>query len=721
MRLRSWVFAWCCALLWACSAPSGCACGGFTPLPQGSYSGTKVNSAGSARLSAQGFEALNQNAPSILEFFAPGGTLEVPVPCSVQQVSIAGFNVVQLVVADTGDFYCAAESCGRMDGTCTPLGSPREDLGHTVTLTFTSLEFAPRAPDILEARVRASVQTGRLPISSRGSGSSPLCLLQGGRAKFTVDLDTARRPPAFTDLTLDIRFAIDQRWDQLLSLEVAAVGNTTACGGSSSPPNCIDPDDIEILNEGCSALNIAQLSVVKTLLVNQLAASLRTQLTEALADANCASCGPMGECPTHGMATSTCEPDAGHCLDGMTGRCVPALIGLEGRLEVGQALGPLGAPAGAAIELSIGAGGGATASDAGLTVGLRGGAKEVAVAPCVAPLSRPTPPMLALPDFEPDAPGPYDVGLSVSNQFLDDVLFRAQQSGALCLELGTETVSALESGLLGTLLPSLNLLTEGRNVPLRVVIRPVTPPTATVGLGTVGSDGRPLDPLLRLTWRGLELDVYALLEDRLARLFTVAADLSLPLGLDLDGCATITPVVGSLMGAVTSVQVKNAELLAEPLSALQNLVPSLLTLAEPQLASGLQSFTVPDFNGFGFSFLAARGIGRITGTQTFNHLALYADLLGQGETCVTQPLKASALVVRSVRPVGASAAALDLAPAAEVSWRVDEGLWSTWTEVDSTGQLLVEHPRLRLGGRHVVEVRTKRGERQRVELPAAAP
>lgn len=705
---RSWLFVWTCCFLWACSAPTGCACGGFTQLPQGTYTGTKLNTAGSARLSAQGFSALNAESATILEFFAPGGQMVVPVPCSIEQVTIAGLPLVQLAVADTGQISCNAEACGRMDGTC-----DADDYGHAITINFTSLQFAPKSPDILEAKVTATVQTGRLPISSRGSSASALCLFNG-RAKFTVDLDTARAQPPSTDLLLDIKFAIDTRWDQLLSLEVANIGNAAACSGSAQPPNCIDPNDMEILNEGCSALNITQLSAVKTLLINQLTTQLRDQITDALADANCAPCGPMGQCPTFGTATSTCEVDAGVCKDDMGGKCVPSLLGVEGRLEVGQVLGTLGAPPTAAIEVSLGAGGNAEANDAGLTVGLRGGAKEVAVASCVAPLMRPAPMTLPLPDFDLDAPGPYDVGISISGQMLSETLFRAQQSGALCLELGNETVAALESDLLGTLLPSLKLVTEGKNVPLRVVIRPVNPPTATIGEGTIDADGRPLDPLVKMIWRGVELDVYALLEDRMARLFTVQADMQLPLGVDLDGCSGVTPIVGNLMGTITNVQVKNNEILAEPVTVLQNLVPSLLTLAEPQLAGGLQQFTIPDFNGFQLKMVGARGIGRVTGTQTYNHVALYAELL-TGQMCVPMMKRASTNVVNGgKKKEGTASATLETLVGRKYSWRVDGGFWSTWQEPNTSGQLAIEHPRLLLGGAHVIEVRTQSGEMQSV-------
>ncbi|MGV3622167.1 MAG: hypothetical protein ACO1OB_15190 [Archangium sp.] len=709
MNRRSWMFAWCVAGLWACSAPSGCACGGFTQLPQGSYTGTKMNSAGAARLSAQGFETLNDNSASILQFFAPGGVMQVPVGCSIEQVQLAGINVVQLAIADTGDLYCTTESCGRMDGAC-----DARDLGQTVTLTFNSLSFAPKAPDILEARVNASVQTGRLPISSRGSSASALCLFNG-RAKFTVDLDTARAQPPTNDLALDIKFAINTRWDQLLSLEVANVGNTSACSGSATAPNCIDPNDMEILNEGCSALNIASLSAVKTLLINQLTAQLRTQLSDALAEANCASCGANGECPSFNGATSTCDVDAGSCIDRSNGKCVPGLLGVEGRLEIGTALASLGAPAGSAIELSFGAGGNAEATSTGLTAGLRGGAKELVVADCVAPINRPAPPLLPLPDFELDAPGTYDVGLSVSNQLMSEMLFRAQQSGALCLELGTETVSQLSSELLGTLLPSLNLITGNQNVPLRVVIRPVTPPTVVVGEGTVDGSGAPLDPLLRLKWTGLELDVYALLEDRYARLMTISADLSLPLGVTHDGCSTVTPVVGSLTGAITNVNVKNNEMLAEDPAVLRNLVPSLLTLVEPQLANGLASFTVPDLQGFQLQIVGARGIGKIAGSNTYNHAALYTNLIADGGVCTPPMKRAASDLVRGAQK-NDGAARLEVRSDRQYSWRVDNGLWSTWQTPHNGAHLELVHPRLRFGGLHVIDVRTPEGELQRVTV-----
>jgi hypothetical protein len=701
----------------ACSAPAGgCACAGFTQLPQGSYTGPKLDTAGAVRFTRGGFEVLNQHAASILRFFAPGSQLVVPVPCSVEQVAFAGFNLLQLTVADTGDLYCTQESCGRLDGRC-----DARDLGHSITVDIASLDFASSSPDILEAHITASVQTGRLPVSTV-SRNSVLCLLSGGGpVKCTVDLDTARANPADNRLSLNIKLAVDTRWDRLLTLQVVDVGGAKACGtaGAQPLPDCLDPNDIVIANEGgCGACTGANLSVFKTLLIDQLAKSLKAQVDQALRKANCARCDATTACPTSSAATATCDLDAGVCIDTGTHECVPGLLGMEGSLDVSQALGALGASSGTSLTFSIGAGGSAAATDAGLTIGLRGGFAAQAVSPCVAPAPRPAPVALPLPDFDSDAPVPYSVGVSLSQQYLSEALLQAQQSGALCLELGTETIAALESNLLATLLPSLKLFTGGGNAPLRLVLRPLTPPTVTVGAGTVDTDGMILDPLLRLEWTGLEMDLYAWLEERAVRLFTLAANLNIPLGVELDGCSGLTPVVGSLTQAITVTEVKNSELLAEPLDALKSLVPSLLALAEPQLAAGLSKVTLPPVQGFRLRLLGARGIGPISGTSRSRHLALYADVEPDTQPCTPTMRR---LTRRAAKPLAWSRDTVELeAPAGKrVSWRVNGGFWSTWRDVDLGGRLIVRHPRLWLDGTHRLEIRTADGSLLDVELDPA--
>jgi len=695
-----------CCFLAACSTPA-CNCAGFTPEVQGTYQGDKINSAAAARLTSSGFGVLNRNSAQFLQLFAPGGVMNINVPCTPQSVALGPISAAQLAIADTGSAGCTDESCGRMDGTCSG------DVGKDITIAFNSLSFSSAAPNLLKATVNATVQTGAIPISS--TGNAPLLCFANQRAKFTVDLDTERAQPPTNDLALNLSFNIDTRWDQLLSIQVTSVGNAQACSGSATAPSCIDPNDMEIINEGCSSLAIAQLNAVKAVLINQITGQLQTQITDALKAFTCAQCGVNEACPNYGAVTSTCDvADTYWCFDDTdSAHCVPTMFGMEGRLDVGSFLGALGAPANAAMEVAIEAGGGAEANTNGLTAGIRGGAKAIQVADCVAVLPHVAPPALPLPDFDTGAPAGYDVGVSVSNQMLSEMLFNAEQSGALCLQIGNEQVSFLSSDLLSALLPSLATVTGNKPVPLRIVIRPQTAPKAVVGAGTFDAQGNMLEPLITMSWQGVEIDLYALIEDRYARLFTLAADVALPIGVDTDGCANITPVIGSLSNAITNIQVRDSEILAEDATTLASLVPALLTVAEPQLAGGLGSFTLPEVQGFSVRVLSAHGVGNIAGTQTYNHAAFYAQLADAGVTC-TGPMKvATQGLVRGVNRGKASAKLM--VPEGRYSWRVDEGFWSTW-RMSIDGAVEVDHPRLLLGGAHVIELRNSDGEVQRVEL-----
>jgi hypothetical protein len=202
----------------------------------------------------------------------------------------------------------------------------------------------------------------------------------------------------------------------------------------------------------------------------------------------------------------------------------------------------------------------------------------------------------------------------------------------------------------------------------------------------------------------------------MARLFTLGADLDLPLGVALDGCSGLTPVVGDLTGAVTNVTVTNSEMVAEPLDSLKALVPSLLTLAEPTLASGLSKFTLPSLQGFNLKLVGAHGVGQVAGTSTYNHAGVYAQL--QPSTMVCTPTHR--VMSHRAMVVSAKGARAELRLPSSTSWafRVDGGFWSTWRTADSTGAAVVEHPRLRLGGEHLVELRYGDGTEETVIIGA---
>lgn len=700
---RCHLFAFIAVAAMACGQTSGCSgCGqALTKIPDGGYSGERLDTAAAGRVTAPGFAVINQQAPAILQQFAPGGVLAVPLPCTIQNVTLIG----SLTIGDEGGLGCAAESCGQLDGKCDTLDQPRG-----IPVQVQSLSFAPKGPDIIEASITVSLATGKIMVSSVNRSPLSCALLGGGPIKCSVDFDTARAAPATNTLQLHLKFTVDARWERLLTFEVPEIAGGKACGtsGASPKPACLDPDDTVIATEGaCTICGAANFDFIKTLIIGQVAGQLRTTIENALKEQNCRGCGDDGVCPTSAVATSACVGglDAGVCVDDGTQKCVPGVLGVEGRLAVGNFV-PVGG-SGAQTDLLLAAGGATTASDAGFSMGVRGGARAVAISPCVAPLT-PTPlTPLVLPDFDGEAPAPYHVGLSLSGQWLSRVLLHAQQSGALCLEIGNDAVGVLESATVGAFLPSLNKLTHGQNVPLRVVLRPVKPPTATVGAGTVDPvTGKPANPLVRVDWADVELDLYALLEERYVRLFTLSLDLSLPFGLTITGCSQVTPVLGDLNAAVTDVQALNSEILPEDLAALRALVPSLISFIEPQLSGQLAALNIPAFGGWQVKLLATRGLTGGPTLTSYQHVGMFAELQPAGTFCTLPTPRMGATWFEGSPEGGVLHVDAPGVVDPEYQVRVAGGFWSPWRRAQG-GALSLTHPRLKLPALHPLEVRVR--------------
>src|SRR5262249_41752859 len=156
-------------------------------------------------------------------------------------------------------------------------------------------------------------------------------------------------PPSSMTLGIGIRLTFDPAWGNLLRLEVAGIDGTKTCSSSNPPPECIDPADLVIASENsCSGWlgTLSNIDIIKALLISQLTSTLQSKLDDALARLTGRPCGPGGECPTHGSEISFCQandsgtPDAGvgTCFDPVEGRCVPRVIGVEGRAPLGTGL-----------------------------------------------------------------------------------------------------------------------------------------------------------------------------------------------------------------------------------------------------------------------------------------------------------------------------------------------------------------------------------------------
>lgn len=621
------------ALLFAMGGCSGGGCGGLAPLPQGHYSGPKTDNAVSVRLSGDGISWVNSNWPQFVEALAPGGKFSVQLPCSVQDVASIG----EVLVADQGALGCTDEACGQMDGRC-----DSKDVPAALDATISSFSVVPRSPDLLEAVVEVTLATDQIKIDTRNR-NHPGCLMLSP-VKCALEFNTSLNDPPGNRFRAKVQFAIDTRWDKLLDVTIAEVSGTQICDSAGAPekPECLDPKDLELKRQNSCGnyCEVAGWNPLKVLVLKQLSPSLQVALRKALARVSCTSCEQTSSssCPqsTDGAATqAVCRNLV--CTDPSTGKCVPAPLGAQGRIPLGEAMASLGVPPDAFVDLSAAAGS-AVAVDRGISFGSRVGMKEGSVASCVPPAAPPTIGAVDSPQFDLEAApeSQYHVGLALSSDFLNLALHSIHQAGGFCLNTGMEGIALLDTGLLKTFLPSLGRLAtrDGSEAPMLIALRPQRPPTATVGLGTTdGETKKPLKPLLTLAFVDFAMDFYALLEDRFVRLFTLTADVSVPLGLIFEGCDKATPVVGDLKAIVSNIRSSNSEMLSEDPKALGDLIPVAIGLVEPAVAGGLASFGIPKVGPFKLKVTEAKGLGNVAGTDRYQHLGLYAQLLPADSGC----------------------------------------------------------------------------------------
>jgi hypothetical protein len=369
--------------------------------------------------------------------------------------------------------------------------------------------------------------------------------------------------------------------------------------------------------------------------------------------------------------------------------------------------------------------------DQGMNLGMRGGMQAVAVAPCVPPVTAPTLAMVNPPNFDDPAiaPSGYHAGIGISQPFMQLAFHHAQQSGALCIQVTSATVGLINTGLFKTFLPSLGKLAtrDGLDAPMMIVLKPARPPVVKVGLGTFDpTTKKPIKPLIDISLPDLTIDFYAMIDERYARLFSLTADISLPLSLIFSGCDTVTPALGDLKSLITNIRTANSEMLAEDPKVLADLIPAVIGLAEPALAGALKGFALPQLGQFKLKVNKTTGLSQITGTENFNHLGIYATLMPLNGVCAVSSPTTVASLKQSVMPNAADmrlsgqplpwpTAILDVralggSGTPEFAYRIDEGMWSTFLAANSKNELEVSHPVFLMQGDHQIEVRSRYAE-----------
>jgi hypothetical protein len=337
----------------------------------------------------------------------------------------------------------------------------------------------------------------------------------------------------------------------------------------------------------------------------------------------------------------------------------------------------------------------------------------------------------------------YHFAASIAEPAMNQGLFGMYNTGALCIEVASETVYELTDGAFLLSAGTIDLLTEGKlrqftesTAPAIISIAPNRPPVITLGEGTEE------DGLLQIAWEEVDISFYVLVYDRFARVFSVRSDISLASSIfhiPEEGLLEISIVDGPNVGNFS--EIYNELLVGVSFS---EVLESLVGLAfDALLADGLNvdiniadiftdALGVPlylDFHGIETTPAADpeflnlyisltdtapsedRSPQATQSASVANPSGLYLDLPEEAETPRTVPrpsgqIRIQGHVVSDVHEV-------------EYFARVDFGAWRGPITADASGQFTLADPKLRLIGKHSIALRARhKGLPQTLEAQA---
>ncbi len=515
------------------------------------------------RLTEQGLTSVSAIAPALFGSFLGSG---IPVPTSTQNLGV-GKAII-----------CPSGSC---------------TLNVTLSTTPPGMALSFQPTNRIHAIARIVV-VGDIPMQACIGSCSDSCggTFCGTIASPTIRIDTHGGSHPQIGLETAIAMVQDthaERRDYIRADLVAAMGQTEVV--AQAPGEEIETADITCGSSWvCGVVNLLRGTIIS---------QFTSQFQSALAPIQSALAQSSTPDPP-GCPTGTHDNGSGKCAY-PDGTLVPSLLGTDGTGNFGALLGSVTPGVHALASYVIAAGdhvhGAEVADTHGMTLNLFGAVTSDGHNSCVPRTTAPVMPTIRewttlRQNFVPGTtpPTPTDLGIGVSEEFMNSALWNLWDSGMFCLGVTTRMSQQLSSGLFGALpqLASLrNVIFPSRNSSIALVLRPQQAPTMRIDTGA----DIVMHPLMKLTFTQLAIDFYAWSEERYVRFMTVTTDLGIPINLMTDASGSLRPVLGTATTANTVVT--NSSMLSAMPAQLAGVLGPLLGTAIGMFAGNVPPINLP--------------------------------------------------------------------------------------------------------------------------------
>ena len=677
---------------------SGCAGGALQPIA-GGYPltpETRIPRAAQIRLTQTGLSRVEAVAPGLLGGLVGAG---IPVPTIAQNLTVG-----QAIVCPSG--HCS--------------------IGITLPAT-SALALGFSDPNAINVHARVVIR-GDLPIQACVGSCSSTCggIFCGTIASPTINIDTTRG--SYPYIGFETRAAITRDTHApRQNYHRADIVSPTGSGDSVqlAPGEDIETNDIQCNGSWvCGIINLLRGTLIST---------VRGQISSALGPISAALAQKSTPNPP-GCPTGTTD-HSGTCQYS-DGTNVPVALGTDGRGNFGALLSSLSPGLQAPVSYLLAAGDpqhDAQVVNGGMSIDMFGAFQSGGHNACVPHVAAPAIP--TIPEYMalrgnvvPGSSTPIDLGVGLSEEFLNYAGYHIWDAGTLCLGVGTNLSQQLSAGTF-SILPALSsmrqLLFPSTTGPIAVVLRPQQPPAIHIGHGS----NVETDPLLNIGLPHLALDFYAWSEDRYVRFMTLTTDLTVGVNLEPD-TGGLRPRLGMLHTA--NIVVTNNSLLSNNPALIGASLQAILAPVLGMVGGGLSPIAIPGFDipGSGGMSLGRiqiaiptggvqgvtegmnRFLGIFAGIQ-FTAAGAHPDTLALDTTAAVDAVRVDPAFFRSADSFRAenlphvlfhAATPNDFGHAVEYSWRVDRHMWSTFT---SSSTFDVQDFSLASPGTHTFEVRAR--------------